>query len=69
MNIAEMIKELEDIKQQYGDLPIFLADRYAHYTIKRVKFSDASDGPHVCVRMDDVIKYDVFVKIAPDLSM
>lgn len=58
MLISEMIAQLEVIKKEHGDLPIFLADRYAHYEIKRINYSDACDGPHVCIRMKDEIKYD-----------
>ncbi len=58
MLTTEMILALQLLKDKHGDLPIILADRYAHYDIKRLGFSDACDGPHVCVRMEDSIKYD-----------
>lgn len=58
MLITEMIKQLEALKKEHGDLPILLADRYFHYDIKRVNFSDATDGPHVCIRMQHNIKYE-----------
>lgn len=53
-----MIKQLEELKEKHGDIPIILADRYAHYDIKRMNFSDAVDGPHVCIRMEDSFRYD-----------
>lgn len=58
MKISELIIDLHQILTEYGDIPILLSDRYAHYDIKRVGFSDAIDGPHVCIRMQDSIKYE-----------
>lgn len=54
MVITEMISHLEEIKSEYGDIPILLADRYAHYEIKWIDCSN----DHICIRMQDNIKYD-----------
>jgi len=53
MLISELQAQLEKIKQEHGDLPVLLTDRYAHYRIKYINFSNACDGDHVCVRMYD----------------
>lgn len=53
MLISELQAQLETIKQEHGDIPVLLTDRYSHNRIKRVEFSDACEGPHVCVRMHD----------------
>lgn len=58
MKITEMIKELVDVRREHGDLPIFLADRYTHFEIKRTHYCDATEEEHFCIRMHDEIKYD-----------
>lgn len=57
MKITEMIELLAKTMKEHGDIPVFLADRFFHYDVKRANFSDATDGPHFCIRMQDDIKY------------
>ncbi len=55
MLVAEMIKILEGIRDTRGDIPVLIADRYMHYEVKWIDYSECQGKPkeHVCVRLDD----------------
>ena len=58
MKIDELISVLQGIKDKHGNIEALLADRYMHYQIKYIDFSDpGSIEPHVCIRMKDNDKY------------
>jgi len=52
MNITELINNLTEIKEKHGDIAVLLADKYEHYEIKWVDFSEVGGEEHACIRMD-----------------
>lgn len=60
MVITEMIKQLEAVHREHGDIPMIISDRYLHYTIKWTQVNDLGHDripKHFCVRIEDADKY------------
>lgn len=55
MKISEVIRELSDILQEKGDIPVFIADKYTHYNVKWIDhYEERTDiAEHACVRIRD----------------
>lgn len=57
MNITEIIKVLEQIRDTRGDIPCWISARYTHHNIKWIDYSSCNTNlgtqEHVCIRIKD----------------
>lgn len=53
MKISELEARLKEVRENIGDLPIYIANRYTHYKIRRAEYSQFTVDPHFCIRLDD----------------
>lgn len=55
MKISKLIRQLEVLKEQYGELDVIITTHYYHFNIRYVDYYDeASKGdPRICIRIED----------------